>query len=69
VLRDAWAFVHGAVSRLDGLELCRVLVTDSVAVKTAGTSVRVCPIAPTVAEAIACLHADEPLKKPAVLTQ
>ncbi|ORA98507.1 ribose-phosphate pyrophosphokinase [Mycobacterium mantenii] len=58
--------VHAAVRRLHELELRRVLVTDSVAVKTAGTLVRVCSIAPMVTEAIACLHADKPLKEPAV---
>ena len=58
--------VHAAVSRLHGLELRRVLVTDTVAVKTAGTLIRVCSIAPMLADAIACLHADKPLHKPAV---
>jgi ribose-phosphate pyrophosphokinase len=57
--------VHAAVSRLHELELRRVLVTDTVAVKTAGTFVGVCSIAPTLADAIACLHADKPLHKPA----
>ena len=57
--------VHGAVSRLQKLELRRVLFSDSVAVKTPGTFVRVCSIAPTLADAIACLHTDKPLHKPA----
>jgi len=57
--------VHAAASRLHELELRRVLVTDTVAVKTAGTLIRVCSIAPTVADAIACLHTDKPLHKPA----
>ena len=61
--------VHAAVSRLHDLELRRVLVTDTVAVKTAGTMIRVCSIAPTIADAIACLHTDNPLHKPAVRTQ
>jgi ribose-phosphate pyrophosphokinase len=61
--------VHAAVSRLHELELRRVLVTDTVAVKTAGTMIRVCSIAPTIADAIACLHTDNPLHKPAVRTQ
>jgi len=56
--------VHAAVSRLHQLELRRVLVTDTVAVKTADTSIQVCSIAPTLADAIACLHADKPLHKP-----
>ncbi len=58
--------VHAAVSRLHELEPRRVLVTDIVAVKTAGTLIRVCSIAPTLADAIACLHTDKPLDKPAV---
>jgi len=53
--------VHAAVSRLHELDLRRVLVTDTVAVKTADTLIRVCSIAPMVAEAIACLHTDKPL--------
>jgi ribose-phosphate pyrophosphokinase len=53
--------VHAAVSRLRERELHRLLVTDTVAVKTAGTLVQVSSIAPTVAEAIARLHADKPL--------
>ena len=57
--------VHAAASRLHELELRRVHVTDTVAVKTAGTLIRVCSIAPTVADAIACLHTDKPLHKPA----
>ena len=61
--------VQAAVSRLHDLELRRVLVTDTVAVKTAGTMIRVCSIAPTIADAIACLHTDNPLHKPAVRTQ
>jgi len=61
--------VHAAVSRLHDLELRRVLVTDTVAVKTAGTMIRVCSIAPTIADAVACLHTDNPLHKPAVRTQ
>ncbi|HTY27428.1 MAG TPA: ribose-phosphate diphosphokinase [Mycobacterium sp.] len=61
--------VHAAVGRLHELELRRVLVTDSVAVRNAGTFVRVCSIAPIVAEAIACLHADKALHTPAVRAQ
>ena len=60
--------VHAAASRLHELELRRVLVTDTVAVKTAGTLIRVCSIAPTVADAIACLHTDKPLHEPAART-
>ena len=56
--------VHAAVSRLRELELRHVLVTDTVAVKTAGTFIRVCSIAPALADVIACLHADKPLQKP-----
>jgi ribose-phosphate pyrophosphokinase len=55
--------VHAAVSRLHGLELQCVLVTDTVAVKTASTSIRVCSIAPTIADAIGCLHSDRPLHR------
>jgi ribose-phosphate pyrophosphokinase len=58
--------VHAAASRLHELELRHVLVTDTVAVKTAGTLIRVCSIAPMLADAIACLHADQPLHKPAI---
>jgi ribose-phosphate pyrophosphokinase len=56
--------VHAAVSRLHELNLRRVLVTDTVAVKTTDTFIQVCSTAPTLADAIACLHADEPLHKP-----
>ncbi len=56
--------VHAAISRLHELELRRVLVTDTVAVKTAGTGIQVCSIAPTLADAIACLHANKPLQAP-----
>ncbi|UXA08313.1 ribose-phosphate pyrophosphokinase [Mycobacterium sp. SMC-2] len=60
--------VHAAVSRLRALGLRQVLVADTVAVKTPGTFIRVCSIAPTLADAIACLHADKPLEKPLVRT-
>ena len=56
--------VHAAVSRLHELELRRLLVTDTVAVKTAGNLIRVCSIAPTIADAISGLHADKPLHAP-----
>jgi ribose-phosphate pyrophosphokinase len=56
--------VHAAVGRLRDLDLRRVLVTDTVAVKTAGTLIQVCSIAPTLAAAIACLHNDKPLHQP-----
>ena len=56
--------VHAAISRLHELDLRGVLVTDTVAVEVADTLIQVCSIAPTVADAIACLHADEPLHKP-----
>lgn len=55
--------VHAAVTRLHDLDLRRVFITDTVAVKAAGTLVQVCSIAPTLAEAIASLHADDPLRK------
>ena len=58
--------VHAAVSRLRELELRYVLVADTVAVKASGTFIRVCSIAPMLAEAIACLHADKPLQKPLI---
>jgi ribose-phosphate pyrophosphokinase len=54
-------FVHAAVSRLHELDLRSVRVTDTVAVKTAGTFIRVCSIASTLADAIASLHTDKPL--------
>lgn len=56
--------VHAAVGRLRELDLRGVLVTDTVAVQTAGTSIRVCSVAATLADVIACLHADEPLHEP-----
>ncbi len=56
--------VHAAVSRLRDLGLRRVLVTDTVAVKTAGDLIQVCSIAPTLAAAIAGLHTDKPLHQP-----
>ena len=63
--------VHAAASRLHELELRRVLVTDTVAVKNAGTLIRVCSIAPTLADAIACLHTDKPLQtgRPRVMSE
>jgi ribose-phosphate pyrophosphokinase len=54
-------FVHAAVSRLQELDLRSVLVTDTVAVNIAGTLIRVCSIASTLADVIACLHTDKPL--------
>lgn len=56
--------VHAAASCLRDLGLRRVLVTDTVAPRDAGTVIQVCSIAPTLAEAIACLHNDTPLHKP-----
>jgi ribose-phosphate pyrophosphokinase len=56
--------VHAAARRLHELRLRRVLVTDTVAVKTADSLIQVSSIAPTVADAIACLHADKPLREP-----
>jgi ribose-phosphate pyrophosphokinase len=56
--------VHAAVSRLCDLDLRRVLVTDTVAVKTAGDLIQVYSIAPTLAAAIAGLHTDKPLHQP-----
>ena len=53
--------VHAAVSRLRDLDLRRVLVTDTVAPKSAAGVIEVCSIAPTLALAIACLHSDTPL--------
>ena len=57
-------FVHAAAGRLQELGLRRVLVSDSVAVKHAGATIEIASIAPTIAEAIACLHADRPLREP-----
>ena len=61
--------VHAAVSCLRRLDLRRVLVTDTVAVKTTDAVIQVCSIAPTLAEAIACLHNDKPLHQPLTLTR
>jgi len=55
--------VHAAASRLHELDLHSVLVTDTVAIKTAGSFIRVCSIASTLADAIARLHADQPLRQ------
>ncbi len=60
--------VHAAATRLRKLDLRCVLVTDTVAFKNAGSFIRVCSIASTLAEAIACLHADKPLRQPIALT-
>jgi len=46
------------------LDLRRVLVTDTVAPRDAGTAIEVCSIAPALAQAIACLHGDKPLPQP-----
>jgi ribose-phosphate pyrophosphokinase len=61
--------VHAAVSCLLNLGLRRVLVTDTVAVKTADALIEVCSIAPTLADAIACLHNDKPLHQPLTLSR
>ena len=55
-------FVHAAADRLQQLGLRRVLVTDSVAVKNTGATIEITSLAPTIADAIACLHADKPLR-------
>ncbi|HUH67516.1 MAG TPA: ribose-phosphate pyrophosphokinase [Mycobacterium sp.] len=60
--------VHAAASRLHKLDLRSVLVTDTVATKTTGTFIRVCSIAATLADAIACLHADRPVRQAIALT-
>ena len=54
--------VHAAVNRLRDLDLGRVLVTDTVAPKEAGTVIEVCSIAPMLAMAIACMHDDKPVE-------
>ncbi|MDD4865905.1 MAG: ribose-phosphate diphosphokinase [Mycobacterium sp.] len=56
--------VHPATGRLDALRLRRLLVTDSVAVQPVGPWMQVASIAPVVADAVARLHADQPLHKP-----
>lgn len=56
--------VHAAASRLQELGLRRVLVTDTVVAKAAGASIEIASMAPTIADAIACLHADKALHKP-----
>jgi ribose-phosphate pyrophosphokinase len=61
--------VHSAVSRLREAGLRCVFVADTVAVKNAGSFIRVCSIAPALADAIACLHADKPLRQPAPPTR
>ncbi len=55
--------VHAAASRLRELGLHCVFVTDTVAIKNAGSFIRVCSIASTLADAIACLHAEKPLRR------
>ncbi|MBS4730702.1 ribose-phosphate pyrophosphokinase [Mycobacterium sp. SM1] len=60
--------VHGAASRLRDLGLRRIIVTDTVAPKDGGTLIRVCSIAATLARAIACLHADKPLRQSGALS-
>jgi ribose-phosphate pyrophosphokinase len=60
--------VHAAVSRLRDLGLRRVLVTDTVAAKTAPNLIQVCSIAPTLADTVACLHTDKPLHQPVART-
>lgn len=52
-------FVHAAAGRLQRLGLRRVLVSDTVAVKATG--IGIASVAPTIADAVACLHADRPL--------
>ena len=54
-------FVDAAAGRLQQLGLRRVLVTDSVAVKNTGATIEIASLAPTIADAIACLRADKPL--------
>ena len=54
-------FVHAAVNRLRDLELGRIVVTDTVAPKQAGSVIEVCSIAPILAAAIARMHEDEPV--------
>lgn len=61
--------VHSAVSRLREVGLRCVFVTDTVAIKKAGSFIRVCSIAATLAEAIACLHADKPIRHPIAVTR
>jgi ribose-phosphate pyrophosphokinase len=56
--------VHAAASRLRDLGLRRVLVTDTVAPRDGSAAIQVCAIAPTLAEAITCLHRDKPLHQP-----
>ena len=56
--------VHAAANRLRDLDLQRVLVSDTVAPKVATAAIKVCSVAPTLAEAIACMHNDQPLHQP-----
>ena len=51
--------VHAAGKRLRDLDLGRVLVTDTVAHKDAGTVIEVCSVGSTLAMAIAYLHDDK----------
>jgi hypothetical protein len=53
--------VDAAADCLRDLDLRRVLVTDTIAPKDGTTAIQVCSIAPTLADAIACLHTDQPL--------
>ena len=53
---------HSAVNRLRDLDLGRVLVTDTVAPKEAGTVIEVCSIAPILSMAVAAMHDDKPVE-------
>ena len=59
-------FVHAAAGRLQDLGLRRVLVSDTVAVKNTGATIEIASVAPTIADAIACLHTDKPLRDPPI---
>jgi ribose-phosphate pyrophosphokinase len=58
--------VRAAANCLRVLDLRRVLVTDTIPPKDATTAIQVCSIAPTLAEAIARLHTDQPLHEPLI---
>ncbi|MFD7845853.1 ribose-phosphate diphosphokinase [Nocardia sp. NPDC059764] len=57
-------FAHGALGRLHRLGLRHVLITDTISHRTLQPEFQVCSIAPVLAEAIAAMHNDEPLRAP-----
>ncbi|RDI60454.1 ribose-phosphate diphosphokinase [Nocardia pseudobrasiliensis] len=54
-------FTHGALGRLRALGLHRLIVTDTIHHPDPSPPIQVCSIAPMLAEAIARLHANQPM--------